>query len=304
LSQDSETKGLQGAFKKSVKPPTYKGANRRATGLIPEPNDEHGKPINVNEYINHRRFLVNVQATQKTCCVKFSSEKHKSRGALLIFRGRVLGALYGRKDLSSKLFAQQAYGQALKDLFDPETNVVAYSLSEPLAVATGALFHGEFGGDADDLEGANRTYIDCYGKLIDSKAHGCIMVNDKEDITLVATYVHGGKMVALYSGHQGWLPPAPQVAFQKVAQCTMTKVTTTVLKVKNTEEVLKLTFGLTGLADPKDQNASGPQKPTVPSASDKKPGPEKASLIQKKEKDQSTEQQRLLRQRLSDLKRN
>src|ERR1700678_4465190 len=104
MLQSQENKGLHGALTKSAKSaqaaqrPRFNGANRRATGLLPEPSGEHGHEMTTNKYSDYQQFFAALKANQQTCCIKFSSENQKSRGAILIFKGRVLGVIYGRKD--------------------------------------------------------------------------------------------------------------------------------------------------------------------------------------------------------------
>jgi hypothetical protein len=259
MFQSRENKVIQGKFKKSAKGQRYPGANRRATGLLPEPSGEHGKEMLFDKYADYTQLFAAIKANQQTCCIKFSSETQKSRGAILIFQGRVLGAIYGRKDLDGKLFHQEAFALALKDISQPDVELVGHVLSEALAVATASLFHGEFGEASEHKIGQN-AFSQCYANLTDSKKPGCILVHDNEDLTVFAAYFFDGRMVALYSGMEGWLPATIQVAFQKMATRGEVKVTSTVLKVDNIKEVTELTFALSELDDRLDQNRASSAK--------------------------------------------
>lgn len=308
MTQASENSDLQGTFKKSAKRPRFQGANRRATGLLPEPSGEHGREMPIDKYTDYMQLLAAIKANQQTCCIKFSSEKQKSRGALLIFQGRVLGVIYGRKDLSGKLFHQEAYSHAIKDLADAETEVIVHLLSEPLAVATASLFHGQFGVASEQKVGQN-AFSEYYANLTDSKMPGCILVHDQEDLTVFAAYVFGGRMVALYSGTEGWLPATIQVAFQKMAQSSEVKVTSTVLKVDDINEVNELTFALSEIDNKTEQGRAGPRKQGYQTSSLRKKGVDQVTssdsaqsiLVGKKSKGIPGERERLLRQRLGHI---
>jgi hypothetical protein len=303
-----ENNHLQGTFTKPVKRPRYGGANRRATAILPEPSGEHGHEMTVDKYQNYNQLLTAIRANKQTCCVKFSSEKRKSRGAILVFRGQVLGVIYGRKDLNGKIFHQEAYSLALKDLFDQETEVIAHIFSEPLAAATAALFHGQFGVSSEQKVGEN-AFTEYYQKVTDAKIPGCILVRDKEQLTVFAAYIYNGKMVALYSGTEGWLPATVQVALQKMSQRGEVTVTSAVLKIDDISEVNELTFALSGIEGQIDKGHTGPKKPkeqasSLPSnqsneLSRKDSVP--SALVAKKINSVNAERERSLRQRLGGL---
>ncbi len=309
MLQPGESKGLQGTFTKSTpaKRPRFSGANRRATGLLPEPSGEHGHEMPIDKYADSYQLLAAIKANQQTCCIKFSSENVKSRGAILIFQGRVLGVIYGRKDLNGKLFHQEAYALAIKDLADPETELTAHVLSEPLAVATASLFHGEFGVSSEQKVGQN-AFSECYENLTDSKMPGCILVHDNEDLTVFAAYIFGGRMIALYSGTEGWLPATVQVAFQKMAQREEVKVTSTILKVDDINQVTELTFTLSEIDNQPGQGQAGSRKQSDQASFRRKGGDEltsrdspKSVLVGKKTNAPPSPKEQLLRQRLAHL---
>ncbi len=271
MLKDQETKDLQEPFKKSAKGQRYHGANRRATGLLPEPSGEHGHEMLIDKNTNYKQLFADIKAKKQTCCIKFNSEKRKSRGAILIFQGRILSVLYGRKDLKRKLFHEEAYAHAITDLLDPETKLVGHVLSEPLAIATASLFIGEFG-ITDEQTVGQHAFSESYTSLIDSKMPGCILVHDNEDFAVLAAYIFGGTMIALYSGTEGWLPATTQAAFQQISHSGKVKVTTVLLKVENIKEVTELTFTLSGVDNQKEQGLAGFQKQSEQTSSHQKKG--------------------------------
>jgi hypothetical protein len=276
MLKDQEIKGLQKPLKKSAKRPRHDGANRRATGLLPEPSGEHGHEMPIDQYSNYRQLFADIKANKQTCCIKFNSETQKSRGAILIFQGRILGVLYGRKDLSRKLFHEEAYSHALRDLLDPETELVGHVLSEPLAIATASLFIGQLGISDKQTVGQN-AFSESYTSLIDSRMPGCILVHDNENLAVLAAYIFGGKMIALYSGTEGWLPATTQVASQQMSYRGKVKVTSVLLEVENIKEVTDLTFTLSGVDNQREQFRAGLRKQS-----------EQTSSLQKKVAQEST----------------
>lgn len=240
----------------------YEGTNRRAIGLLPEANGESSTNIPVSDYPNRQRLLVAIEANQSTCCVKMVSRKQRSRGALLIFRGRVLGAVYGSVNIQGQLFHGPAFASVCKDIIDIDTKVIAYTLPEPLAVATGALFHGQFS-QPQVQSPANDAFGTAVRSLAKANMPGCVMVNDEDNIAVLSAYIFGGKIVALYSGREGWLPATLEVAAQQMAKLRNVKVSSAVLQACSIDEVLSLTSSLSGLADRKAQSDS--KQPVDPS---------------------------------------
>lgn len=248
MSQCGEAKNLKGFFRKPAAAVRFMGPNRRAIGLLPEPSEQRGTNMPTDTSTHRQRLLVAVEANQNTCCVKVVSERQKSRAAILVFRGRVLGTIYGSINVREKLFDQEAYQSACNDLIDPEASVAAFAISEPVAIAAAALFHGQFS-EPQPLGVAQEAFWQSVKHLVDLDMPGCILVNDGNGVALLSAYVFRGKIVGLYSGQEGWLPADPSVAFKLLATFTDALVTCAVLNAMNLQEVLDLTFSLSGLAD-------------------------------------------------------
>src|SRR5580693_1581666 len=121
----------------------YKGTNRRAISLMPGPALRDTQDIPVSDQTKFRQMLLSIEANQSSCCIKITSPKHKSRGAVLVFRGRVVGCMYGNKRLERQLFGQEAYSCVLADISHQSNVIDAYLLSEDLVLAAASLFNGE-----------------------------------------------------------------------------------------------------------------------------------------------------------------
>src|SRR5580698_8885896 len=94
---------------------SYKGNNRRALSLLPQPmigSDilVQGASINVRSNV-----LLSLEANKKSGCLIVRSEKNKSRAGILMYRGRILGCMRGQKKTHDHLFGNQAYQRTLED---------------------------------------------------------------------------------------------------------------------------------------------------------------------------------------------
>jgi hypothetical protein len=192
--------------------------------------------------------MVSLEANQRTCCIKMVSNARKSRGAVLVFRGRVLGAVYGNAGLAGKLFDQEAYARVSADLSERETASDVYIISEPIAIAAAALFHGEFSQPV-----TARSAVQCFSQflssLIESDMPGCVLINDDSGVALLSAYVFRGQLVGLYSGRTGWMQPDAQLAVQEASRYQQATVLSSKLNASSLEEVLGLTFSFSDLVD-------------------------------------------------------
>lgn len=253
----NEARSLKQHFKRNELPTQqYEGNNRRAIGLLPDPKDDRTTLTPATNNSNRQRLLVALEADQRTCCLKVASDRRKSRGALLIFRGRVLGTIYGSKLLDEQLLDQAAYARVCTDITEPDSLVEAYPLDEELVIATGALFHGRpFELERKiPVEDVFTTYLHA---LIQENMPGCVLVSNFQNVAVCLAYVFGGRMVAFYSAGEGWMPPVASIAINQVMRYPQGTVSGSMLQARNVEEVFGLTFSLSGLADRSTQNWSG-----------------------------------------------
>ncbi len=227
---------------------TARGSNRRAVGLVPAPMGEAAnREITEAKKLRYQQLLISIEGKQSTCCLKIFCPKRKSRAALLTFRGRVLGCIYGRKELESQLIGADAFEQFQEDLSVPESIVDTYILPENLALAAGSLFHGEvFHQKADS--NCDQTFNFVYTNLVRTQMPGCIVLKRMgSDEVLSFIYMFGGQIAGIFSFADGWLESTYQQALELVEGRITTIVSASKLNACNVEEVRNLTFSLTGI---------------------------------------------------------
>ncbi|HEY9678097.1 MAG TPA: hypothetical protein V6C76_08805 [Drouetiella sp.] len=228
-----------------------RGANRRAINLVPLPTVRESHEIAQSQQVRYHQLLVSIEARQSTCCIRVVSETNKSRAAILVFRGRVLGCLWGAKSEDGQLFGEQAHQRAMSDLAKPDNIIDTYLLNEELVLAGGALFHGypveHAGGSAEEQFEAAVT------RLMHSNAPGCVVVNSASSETLVMVYFFRGNIIGVYSFTEGWISSNYETALQYVLRSPNCQIMASALAAKNIKEVESMTFSLTGLNDRKLQ---------------------------------------------------
>jgi hypothetical protein len=239
-------------FRKRLKKQTLKGApywgvSRRATNLLPAPvttSDVLLKGAAINGYSN---LLLSLEANQKSGCLIIQSDKNKSRSGILIFRGRILGCMYGQKNLKNYLFEGHAYEKALHDLQGIRKTVDVYGLKDEIVIAASALFHGP-AFEEPDMPPA-QFFEEVQAQLLESAVPGCIVMTDKTDDATLIVYIFAGQIVGVHSSRKGWLQ-ADKITVQKyLNKYPQQRIQACILPCRNVVEVNQYSFSLSGLGD-------------------------------------------------------
>ncbi len=127
-------------YANSVPPKTYQ--LRRAIDLIMPPVDQDSlKSLRIGDY-DIEWLITDLEGGMRTGCVKATCESRLSRAAMLLYRGRAVGCIYGcRADPDTKP-TEESLNLMLNDLESPDTLVTLYDLPEDITLAMSALFLG------------------------------------------------------------------------------------------------------------------------------------------------------------------
>jgi hypothetical protein len=229
-----------------MRPAPYEGSNRRVTALMPSPLQGQLDLSQAYGRSNYQKFFQSLQANQWSCCLQIESTKNKSRSAILVFRGRVLGCIYGRKDLGHHLFNQAAYGPALRDLASEEHSITAYTLNEELAIAAASLFHGKVLKITEAID-PNTIFDFAHDSLVQFNMPGCIVITGASDLSVCLVYIFAGKIVGVFSDQHGWTEPTYAAVKRHLGANPQVMIQASMLPARNMDEVNQLTFSLSGL---------------------------------------------------------
>lgn len=231
-----------------------RGANRRAINLVPLPTVRESHEIAQSHRVRYHQLLVSLEAKQSTCCIRVISESSKSRAAILVFRGRVLGCLYGSKFENEQVFGEEAHRRAMSELAKPSNIIDTYLLSEELVLAGGALFHGH---PVDHSGGSSEQIFESVvTNLMHSNVPGCVVINSFNNEALCMVYIFRGQIIGVYSFNEGWVQSTYEKALEYVLSQPDTQVMASALAARNIKEVESMTFSLTGLGDRANQQAN------------------------------------------------
>jgi len=190
---------------KTIEPESHSSSNRRAIGLVPS-----GQGVETEigwKGIDVAKQLLFIENKEETCCIKVTSEKFLSRSALLILRGRLIGCLYGSKQLDAQLFGAAARQRALNDLSDIQSTVSFYRLTEEFALSAAAIFQGSMftsSADSDQKVALDRAHH----FMMKNRLAGAVTISDEKNLGVVLiSYYHNGKILGAYSFSEGWVQP-------------------------------------------------------------------------------------------------
>lgn len=215
---------------------------RRSIGLMPDAYEKAMHEIRDTLAIRFHHLLVSLEGSKRTGCLKITSPQRRSRSAILLYRGRVVGCIYGQKGMRGQYLAQDAHKCALADLAAPGNVLDAYELPEEMVLAAASLFYGETL-DLGFSQDTGQSFDYAVNSLLRCGLPGCVLINSDSDQTVCIVYIAAGKVVGMYSAHDGWLKATPQEA-KRVLASQPCRVHASILTYKDAQH---FGFSLTGL---------------------------------------------------------
>lgn len=170
---------------------------RRAVDLLMPPvQDAVPNRFKIKDY-DLEWLITDLEGGMRTGCVKASSEEQLSRSAMLIYRGRVVGCIYGSKKMNDAHPTEQSLSFMLRDLALPETEVTVYDLPEKVTLAMSSLFMGYPVQRNDEV--GSRAYFDYLCNwFADKKQTACLAINMSGGHGMCLAFVHDGNYIGAF----------------------------------------------------------------------------------------------------------
>lgn len=168
---------------------------------------------------------------------------------MILFRGRVLSCVYGKRGANEYLFGQPAFARAQIDLLQQQAEFSVHSLSEETALAAAAFFEGHH---KDQPKGTpvQGFFTKSTEQINARKAPGCFVVRDNEKNASAVVYFFGGKIIGIFSYEKGWCKDNRfDTAVKAVSEKQGYTTSAYMLPVLTMQEIYNLTFSLTGVDD-------------------------------------------------------
>ncbi len=242
LAVKEESKNLQ------VLNSTRDGLNRRAMGLIPSAISQQHRKISDAGQTRFHQMLYSLASKQNTCCLKIICPREKARAAVLIFRGKVLGCVFGRKGMSKQLFGQEAFTELCSILTSLDTVVDTYIMPEAVALASGSLFHGSVYNQQIGVDALTAFHM-ASSHLIQTEMPGCIVVKNSAHQIGGFIYYFGGTIAGVFSFKNGWMKASLDSAVELVQFCKDSCISASKLNARSVEEVEALAFEMTAISE-------------------------------------------------------
>jgi hypothetical protein len=232
----------KGQTKTLSKPESF----RRNTGVFPDCSGG-GREVQDTFAVRFHHLLVSLEGSERSGCLKIESARTRSRSAILLYRGRVVGCVYGRKTMVCQHLAEDAHKYALCDLASPGNLVEAYELSEELVLCAAALFNG-YPVHLDPAPSPEPIFEQAMTIVVRSGIPGCVVLTSNSNETVCIVYVYRGNVIAVHSATRGWLTnTSPSAIRQLVREMGPVRVLGALLP--GTAEASPIGFSLTGLGD-------------------------------------------------------
>ncbi len=233
--------------KRQAKPQVFFGASRRAIDLMPGPLLHSESESTQTSQVRFHQLLINVEGAQVTGCFKVLSPITRSRSAMLLYRGRALGCVFGERTLEHQLFSEEALACALEDLSSPDNTLIAHQLPEDIVLAAASMFQGQ--PLSISRQASAKDYFQAaMDLLLESGSPGCIVVKQKNDDAMAMVYIARNKVVGIYSNRDGWMDTKHLSSLFDLTGTDDVEITGSVLLVQNGEQAYLLGISLSGLS--------------------------------------------------------
>lgn len=171
---------------------------RRATDLIPFGIDRSIPPyiVEISSQSEITEVINDLEDQLFTGVVKVSCSPGKSRGAVLLWNGKVLGCIYGQKTRLNRLPTEDSLKLLLNDCKIPGTQILRSSLSEDVVLPMSALFLG-YPVEIDDTQSAPRYLRYLKEWFLKKKQTACVAISIPTN-GAVLDFVYKGKPIGSF----------------------------------------------------------------------------------------------------------
>ena len=180
--------------------PTKHFRLRRAIDLIMPPVDQEGRDnmMQINMAENDIEWItMHVEGGMMTGCIKLTSEERLSRSDALLYRGKVVGCIYGCKHDPEVKPTEDSLVKMVNDLDAQDAQVLLYDLPESVTLAMSALFIGvsvEPEYQADSLTYFNNVMQ----QFINDGRTACVVITSQTTQSNYLVFVHNRQFAGAF----------------------------------------------------------------------------------------------------------
>ncbi|MBX9686278.1 MAG: hypothetical protein K2X27_06220 [Candidatus Obscuribacterales bacterium] len=218
---------------------------RRAIDLILPPLDKNQQPnkMRIGQGEDLIWLITDLEGGMRTGCVKAFCEPRKSRAAVLLYKGRAVGCIYGNKQLRDPLPTESSLQMMLSDCQTPDTHLVMYGLPEEVTLAMSALFLGYPVERSDDLDA--RSYMDYIMSWFQQKEQtACLAFSLPASGATLLAFVHKGQFVGSFYVETQEFSRDIEFVYNLIRQDPQSRVEASILPPELTSTSVRLGFSL------------------------------------------------------------
>lgn len=239
LEQEAEAEAAFGVWASAPR----KFHLKRATDLILPPIDKDTlEEFKIVDY-DVEWLITNLEGGMRTGCVKAACESKLSRSAMLLYRGRAVGCIYGCKSMPDTQPTEQSLQNMLADLEVPDTDVKMYDLPENVTLAMSALFLGYPVQRNDDYDA--RAYMDYICGWFESKGNtACLAITLPSNSATCLGYVYKGQFCGAFYVEDQQFRTDKEFVYELLRNDPRANVEASILPPEMTSSAVRFGFSL------------------------------------------------------------
>lgn len=217
---------------------------RRATDLIlPSIAGEMPSKVKAGD-VDVRWIISDLEAGKRTGCVKSFSEEKKSRAAMLLYRGRAVGCVYGSETMIEPQPTEPSLHMMFADMLLNDTEILIYDLPEEVVLAFSALFLGYPVERKDTLDA--RSYTDYIVDWLHGKQlTACLAFSFPSRLRTSLSFIHQGNFVGSFYVEEQKFSSDPAFVYELISEDPATKTEASILPPEMTLSSVRYGFKLT-----------------------------------------------------------
>ena len=232
--------------------PTREFHLKRATDLVPPAFDSGSLANFTCEELDLEWLITDIEGGMRTGCVKAVCESVMSRSAALLYKGRAVGCIYGRKNQSENYGTEQSLQIMMQDLQKSDTQVQLYDLPDNVVLPMSALFLGYPVPREENVDA--RTYMDYMCNWFASKVQtACLAITFPSRSATCLCFIHEGKFCGAFYVEEQKLSEDKEFVYALMQSDSAASVETSILPPEMTSSAVRFGFNLS-MARKKDSS--------------------------------------------------
>ncbi|HEY9683816.1 MAG TPA: hypothetical protein V6C86_19700 [Oculatellaceae cyanobacterium] len=216
---------------------------KRATDLVPPAFDPSSLATFTAEEQDLEWLITDIEGGMRTGCVKAVSQSSMSRSAALLYKGRAVGCIYGRKQQPENYGTEQSLQIMMQDLEKPDTEVQLYDLPENIVLPMSALFLGYPVPREEKVDA--RTYMDYMCNWFASKTQtACLAITFPSRSATCLCFIFEGTFCGAFYVEEQKFTPDKEFVYQLMQTDPQASVEANILPPEMTSSAVRFGFNL------------------------------------------------------------